>query len=203
MAFSFDSFQFAVALALFAAAVTAWRMAGVLRSGARSMLRFALVLFAALGVAGMAAAFFARFAPMLPVVALLVASLGSAALCLCLFSVFSRPVMPWAATLALTAALAAGLAAALLARPAVALAVQLLACAPVILIGFARLGDAVRQGAQVLAGGFALLCSGMALMDGAAPLSMLFLAAALLALSRASQLGVEQQRGRRSLHLIG
>jgi hypothetical protein len=203
MPFFFDSFGLAAAVLLFAAALWAWRLGATVRRGARIHLRFSILLFAALGTAGALGALAVPFQPVLPVVAMLAAGLGSAALALSVLAVFSRPVSPALSAILLVAALAAGLGAGLSSRPALAMGCQALVSAPVIVIGLARLGDALRAGALLLGGGFALLCAAMALMDGAVTITLLFLAASLLGLARALQLGVEQDRAHRSFGRIG
>jgi hypothetical protein len=203
MAFAFDSFSFIAAALLLAAALIGWRWLRPVRPAVRLTLRFAILLFAALACAGLAASLWPPFAAVLIVVALLVASLGSTALALGLFAIFSRRVPPLTASLALVLALAGGLGAGLAGQPVFALAIQILACSVIIVSGFGRLGDALLCGAQTIAGGFALLCAGMALMDGAVPIALLFLAAALLGLARALQFGVEQPRRGHSGGLIG
>lgn len=195
MAFSFDSLSFdslAAALLLFAAALTGWRLAAAARGPARLNIRFACLLFAGLAAAGLAMAFQPAFGDVVLVVALLAASLGSAALALG----FCRgAVKPAIASVALVAALGAGLAAGLLNAPVYALAVQVIAAAFVIVAGFGRLGENLLKGAEAIAGAFALICAGMTLMDRAATLSLVFFAAGLIGLARASQAGIEP-RGR-------
>ena len=203
MAFVLDLFGLVAAAALFGAAAWSWRLIAGLRQSVRLNLRFAIALFAALAAVGMGGALAADLQPVLLVVALLIANLGSAVLALAVFAVFSRPPSPSLSAAFLAAALAAGLAAGVTGMPVLAMACQGLIASPVIVIGFGRLGDVLRPGALVLGGGFALLCAGMALMDRAVVIALLFLAAALLSLARASQLGVEQDRARRGLRLIG
>lgn len=203
MAFSFDSFTLIAAALLLAATLLGWRLTATVRPAARAQLRFALLLFAALAVASLGAGVMSLFVPVALAVAILAAALGSAALALGIFTIFSRPVPPLPASVILVLALACGLAAILGDQPIYAMAVQMAAFAVIMVMGFGRLGDALHSGALTVAGAFALLCAGMALMDAAVAIALLFLAAAILGLARASQLGVEQPRARRNRRLIG
>ena len=73
-----------------------------------------------------------------------------------------------------------------------ALAALMTAAAFMIVAGFGRLGVHLRAGGQAIAGAFALICAGLTLMDQALPLALLFFAAGLIGVTRASQAGVEQ-----------
>lgn len=198
-----DLFTLIAAALLLAAALLALRWTHALRPAARAQWRFALLLFAAQGVAGLVGGVLPAFTPVALATAILSSALGSAALCLGVFAIFSRPVSSLSASVILVLALGCGLAAILGNQPIYAVAVQVMAFAGIVVLGFGRLGDAVHSGALTVAGAFALLCEGMAIMDGAVSIALLFAAAAMLGLARASQFGVEQPRRRKDGRRIG
>jgi hypothetical protein len=182
------------ALILFAAAVGAWRIALGARAQARIHLRFAAILFAALGAAeglGLVANGFAALAPAVAPVAL---SLGSIAISLSLFSLLSRPVPIAAASLGLMLALGFGLASALAGTPAYALVCQIAALALCAAVAFTILPFDAPRGLLSLLASLSLLCGGLMVMAGALSAASLFFAAGLVAAARVSQLGIEYQR---------
>jgi hypothetical protein len=198
MAFSFDSAPFVqsfCALPLLGAAAFAWNAAPPSRASVRLNLRFAAVLFAALGGAAFCVQLAPDFAGVDFAVACLVAALGSAALGLCVFGHLSRPPPAWAASLGLSAGLAAGLAASLTAEPAFALAAIIPSSALMLALGFGCLSRTPRIAMQTILGGAALAGGGMALMQTALGPSLLFFAAGLMGLACASQPRIEQQAG--------
>jgi hypothetical protein len=205
MAFSFDSaslVQGFCALPLLGVAAFAWNAAPATRASVRLNLRFAAVLFAALG----AAAFCVLLAPGLAgmdfAVACLVSALGGAALGLCVFAHLSRPPPPLAAGLALCAGLAAGLAASLTGQPVFALAAIIAASALMLALGFGCLSRTPRIAIQTILGAAALAGGGMALMQMAQGPSLLFFAAGLMGLACASRLRIEQQAGDRLIQSV-
>jgi hypothetical protein len=200
MAFSFDSQTGICALLLFAAALFAWMRAPVRRLSMRLNLRFAAVLLAA-------AAFAAVLAPGLfgvaLAVAVLVASLASAALALCTFGNFARPPPPLAASLGLSLGLILGLVAALSGQPAFALGGIILSGAVMIALALGRLSHRPLETGETIFAGLALICGGMALMENVLAPSLLFFAAGLGGVACASQPRVEQQAAIGFVHPIG
>ena len=201
MGFSFDSRLALSAALLCAVAALAWRLAGAKRAGVRLNLRFAAVLFAALGVEGLAASWTPSFVSVAFAVAMLVMALGSAALALSLFA--PRPAPPFAATVALVTALVCGLASALTGAPGFALGAEVLAIVVMILLGLARFGEARLAAMEIMAGALALLAAAMALLQGSLAGASLLFAAGLLGVSCASQTRVEQQAGALFVQAIG
>jgi hypothetical protein len=168
---AFDSLLTAGAAALFAAAVAAWHLAAPLRPAARSYLRFAATLLAALASAaplGLADA-----------AALLLLPLAASCLALAALARFARPMQSVAGTFALVLALAAGLGALLSGAVMTALG-------PVIVAGLAVIAAALTGTSPVAAlAGVALLALGPCfLAQGAGPGVMLLAAAALIGLAR-------------------
>lgn len=175
-----DSLLIASAIALFAACIAAWRMAGVLRAPARLPLRLATMLLAALATAGPLGLGTAT--------ALLLLPLTGALLALAALARFARPAHSAIASLALMAGLACGLAALLSDRWPVTLlplAIAALCVASAALHGMALVG--------VLAGP-ALLLAGLGLPQGGFGAGGLLLcAAAVIGLAR-SAAPVDQPR---------
>ena len=187
MAFSFDSLLALGALLLIGVAAYAFKLAQTGKPQVRHNLRFAAVLLAAPGVAGLVAAVLPAFLGAAFAAALLVTPLAAAALAL--GCVGPRPAPAWIASLALSAGLAAGLYAALLGAVTPALTVLILASA---VMGFsAAPGETRWRNAQTLAGALALLAGGLALSQGALSGAFLLFSAGLLA--RALQAPVEQR----------
>jgi hypothetical protein len=201
MGFSFDSHLALSAGLLCAVAALAWWMAGGKRAGVRLNLRFAAVLFAALGVEGVAASWTSSMIGVAFAVSMLVMALGSVALTLSLFA--PRPAPPFAASVALVAGLACGLASALMETPVFALVAEALSVAVMILLGLARFGDSRLAAVEIIAGGIVLLAAAMALLQGSLASASILFAAGLLGLSCASQMRVEQQADALFVQAIG
>ena len=193
MGFSFDSRLGFCAALLCATAALAWRLAASRRAGVRLNLRFAAILWAALGVEGLAAALTPSFLGVAFAIALMVPGLAGTALTLSLFA--PRPAPALLASVALAAELAAGLASVLSGQDWFAVCAQALSVSVMILIGLARLSVSRIAAAEILAGAFALLGGGMALVEGALAGALSLFAAGLLGLACASQTRVEQQAG--------
>ena len=198
----FDSDLALCALLLGMAAALGWFLASGARAPVRVNLRFAAVLFAALAVSAFASALWPEYTDAALGVALLTASLGSAALGLGVFASLSRPPPPLLASLALAAGLALGLIACLSGENIFALAALIPSVAVMLALGFGSLGLSPRKAVLTLLGA-ALLCGGMALMENALAPLLLFFAAALMGLACASQKRVEQQSGAALLRAIG
>jgi len=168
---AFDSLDILAALALFTACIGAWLLAAPLRAVTRLYLRFAAMLFAALGAA----------APLglADIAVLFLLPLGAASLTVSALAQFARPLPAFAASLVLVAALAGGLAALLSGMP-------LFALAPTLLAGLIVIAAAMNSVAvlPVLAGA-SLLASGLVLLEqGARAGLFLFCAAALVGLAK-------------------
>jgi hypothetical protein len=191
MAFFFDSPLALAALLLIAVAALAWRLAGRRVASVRLNLRFAAMLFVALGLAGLAAAFVPPLAEAAYAIALLTVSLCGIVLALCLFA--PRPAPAFPASVALVAGFAAGLVSVLLDAPVFALASLALGAGAMVLIGLARFGEAKLAALEIIAGAAALFFGGMALGEGALVAALLLFAAGLLGVACASQARVEQQ----------
>jgi hypothetical protein len=190
MAFVFDSLA---PLLLFAACVSAWVLAAPGRAPSRVNIRFAAMLFAALAAARLLGLLAPQFSAVAPAVALIAASLGGTALALGLFAFLARPLPVGAAALALGLSLGAGLAAALSGAPAYALGCEILGVSLSMAAALGALA-ANRAGAALsLMAALSLLCGGMALMEGAAGITEMFFAAALIGAARASQPLVQTQ----------
>src|SRR5579862_9711024 len=136
MAFSFDSPLGLSSLLLCLVAALAWRLAGRRIASVRLNLRFAAILFAALGVAGVAAALNEPLGEVAFAIALLVMSLGGVALALSLFQ--PRPAPPLLASLALVAAFACGLIATIMDAPVFAFGCLCAATLAMLPLGLAR-----------------------------------------------------------------
>jgi hypothetical protein len=201
MAFSFDSRLALSAALLCAVAALVWRLAGGCGAAARLNLRFATILFAAVGVAGLVASFNPPFAEAAFAIALLVVGTAPVALALSLFA--PRPAPPLPASAALVAGLAAGLVSALMDAPIFALAAQALSAAAMVLLGFARFEGTRLQAMEIIAGALALFFGGMALASGALAGALMLFAAGLLGLACASQARVQQQAGSGLRDVIG
>lgn len=172
----FDSLQLLCALALFAASIGAWWIAGALPVQARLYLRFAAVLLAAIAAA-------------VPLgisdeTALFLLPLASASLMIAALARFAARLPVWVATLALVAGLIGGLSAMLWNFP-------LLALTQVMVAGLAIIAAAL-NGTAIMAflAGVALLGSGLALIEqGAGNGFLLFAAAALVGLAKTGTQG--------------
>ena len=178
----FDSLHILAACALFAASVGAWWLAAPLRASARLYLRFAAMLFAALGAAGLVG--------LADVAALFLLPLSAASLMVAALARFASPLPVFAASLALSAGLACGFGALLS-------GITMLALAPVMLAGFAVMATALKDVAfiPVLAGASLLGSSLVFLEQGAREGLFLFCAAALIGLAKppaSSALAVQQ-----------
>lgn len=172
-------------------------MARGLRVSARVHLRFAAVLLAAWAAALLMPAPGLGFA-----VALLAATLATAAKGLALS--FPRATQPpiWLSSVALALTLAASLFAALGANPFAALACQTIAAAAILAVGLSRFAENPRWSCLVIAGAAALFLGSMALMADGLGQAALFFAAGLGLLTRASQKPVAEIDARVEL-LVG
>ena len=168
---AFDSLALVAAVAVFGAALGAWRLSAALAVQARLYLRFAAVLLAALAAASAVA--------LSHIAALLLLPLAAAGLSLSALARFARPLGNLGATLVLVAGLAAGLCA-MLADLAV------MALIPVAVAGLVIVAAALHAMAPVaLLSGLALFAASLVyLEEGARAGMLLFVAAALLGLSR-------------------
>src|ERR1700755_3061904 len=119
---AFDSLGLLAACALFCACVSAWLLAAPLRPAARFYLRFASMLFAALGVT--------RLAGLADVAGLFLLPLGGASLMVAALALFARPLPVFAIAAALVIALAGVLA-------GLVSSIWVLALAPVVFAGLA------------------------------------------------------------------
>lgn len=159
-----DSLFLLSALALFAACVGAWRMAGTFRSAARMPLRFSAMAFSALAVAAAL-----RLGD---VTALLLLPLAGASLALGVLARFARPAHTGVASAALMAGLGLGLAAMLSGH-------WLLALAPLAACALTIVAAALNGMAFVPAlGGVALLAAGLSLLQNGVGAGTLLLCAA-------------------------
>jgi hypothetical protein len=170
---AFDSLDILAALALFTACIGAWLLAAPLRAVARLYLRFAAMLFAALGAA----------APLglADIAVLFLLPLGAASLTVSALAQFARPLPAFAASLVLVAALAGGLAALLS-------GMALFALVPALLAGLIVVAAALNSVAAIpVLAGASLLASGLVLLEqGARAGLFLFCAAALVGLAKPS-----------------
>ena len=188
---AFDSLDIFAACALFCACVGAWQMAVSLRAPARLYLRFAAMLFAALGAA--------RLCGLAGTAALLLLPLAATSLMVAALALFARPLPAFAASVVLVAALASGLAA-LLSGAA------MLALVPALVASLAIIAAALNGVAAIpLLAGASLLAGGLAFLEQGAQAGMLLLCGAALvglakptANQRRSALAVEQQRRART-----
>ncbi|MEJ0026960.1 MAG: hypothetical protein WDN01_13115 [Rhizomicrobium sp.] len=177
---------------LLASTLAAWLVAAGARPPARVHIRFAAILFAALGVASLAAQ------PAAPAIALLVLPIGLSVLVLGAAAARAKPLEPTLAASLLAAVSLAALAAAVTGMAALSLGPSALGAVAIGVLG-ARSGDrlAVVQG---VAAAFCFLgaASAFALAD-AGPELTLFCAAGLLGLALAlsrSGAAVEERTGR-------
>lgn len=167
---AFDSLALIASVALFGAGVGAWLLAASHRSASRRYLRFAAVLLAALSVTAIAG--------LGDIAVLFLLPLSCVSLALSALGRFARPLRDVAATLALVASLACGLAAMLS-------GIWILALMPVALASLVIVAASVNSMALVPAlSGIALFAAGLATLQGAQIGALLFLAAALVGLSR-------------------
>ena len=178
------------ALLLCAVAALAWRFAAGGKAQLRLNLRFAAVLFAALGVAGVAAALAPAFRGPAFAIAMLVVALAAPALAL---SLFNR-APPLAASAGLTAGLAAGMASVLGDAPLFALLALTASVLAMMILASAYRGGL--KAAQIFAGSLGLFGGGMALLEGALTGALILFAAGLLGLASASQAGVQTRPAR-------
>jgi hypothetical protein len=186
---AFDSLDLFAALALFTACVGAWLLAAPLRAIARLYVRFAAMLFAALGAAALLG--------LADAAALFLLPLGGASLMVSALAQFARPLPVFAASLALVLALAGGLAALLS-------GFAMLALVPVIFASLAVIAASLNGVAAIpILAGASLLAAGLAFLEqGARAGLFLFCAAALVGLAKPDQgrsaLAVKQQRHARA-----
>jgi hypothetical protein len=168
---AFDSLILIAAVALFGAAIGAWRLSAALVVQVRLYLRFAAVLLAALAAASLFA--------LSNIAALLLLPLATAALSLSALARFARPLGNLGASLVLVASLAAGLSA-MLAN------LEIMALIPVAVAGLVIVAAALHAMAPVaLLSGLALFAASLVYLEGGARGGMLlFVAAALLGLTR-------------------
>src|SRR4051812_33285813 len=155
---AFDSLGILAACALFCACVSAWLLAAPLRPAARLYLRFAAMLFAALGVT--------RLVGLADVAGLFLLPLGGASLMVAALALFARPLPVLAVSAALMIALAGGLA-------GLVSGVAVLALAPVIFAGLAIIAASLNVVAVIpLLAGAALLAAGLAFLGQGAQAGM-------------------------------
>jgi hypothetical protein len=176
MAFD-SSLDIFAAAALFIAAIGAWLLAAPLGLRARLYLRFAAMLFSALGLSVPLA--------MADMATLLLLPLASAALLISALAHFGRalPVLP--ASIALVIGLGAGLSALISGYAMLAVAPVMIASLVVVATGLNSIAVM-----PVLAGG-SLLASGLAFMEQGARAGLLFFcAAALVGLAKPSDLKI-------------
>lgn len=178
---AFDSLGILAACALFCACVSAWLLAAPLRASARLYLRFASMLFAALGVT--------RLAGLADVAGLFLLPLGGASLMVAALALFARPLPVFAIAGALVIALAGGLA-------GLVSGVWVLALAPVIFAGLAIIAASLNGIAAIpILAGASLLAAGLSFLEQGAQAGMfLFCAAALVGLAKPSALAIQKQR---------
>jgi hypothetical protein len=188
----FDSLS---SLLLFAACVSAWLLVANARSTARMNVRFAAMLFAALGVASILGLLQPQFFPLAGAVALIGLSLGATCLALSLFALLARPLPAGAAALALVLSLGAGLGAALSGAAGYALGWAALAASLTIAAAVGSFPVGPLRAFLAVIAVLSLVAGGLALMQGAVFVTELFFAAAILAAARASQKRVESEAG--------
>ncbi|MEI7790014.1 MAG: hypothetical protein WCJ15_02460 [Alphaproteobacteria bacterium] len=178
---AFDSLGILAALTLFCACVSAWLLAATLRPAARLYLRFASMLFAALGVT--------RLVGLADAAGLFLLPLGGASLMVAALALFARPPPVFAIAGALVIALAGGLA-------GLVSGVWMLALAPVVFAGLAIIAASLNGIAAIpILAGVSLLAAGLAFLEQGAQAGMfLFCAAALVGLAKPSALAVQKQR---------
>lgn len=193
MASSFDSLLCISSLLLCAVAALAWRLAGRRGASVRINLRFAAILFAALGVTGVAASFNEPLGEIAFAIALLVMSLGSVALALSLFQ--PRPAPPLLASTALVASLACGLIATIMDAPVLAFGCLTLSALVMLPLGLARWSQSKLAAIETVLGAVALFLGIMALANDAMAACFMLFASGLLGLACASQTRVQQQAG--------
>ena len=178
---AFDSLGILAALTLFCACVSAWLLTAPLRPAARLYLRFASMLFAALGVA--------RLVGLADVAGLFLLPLGGASLMVAALALFARPLPVFAIAAVLVIALAGGLA-------GLVSGVWVLALAPVVFAGLAIIAASLNGIAAIpVLAGASLLAAGLAFLEQGAQAGMfLFCAAALVGLAKPSALAIQKQR---------
>lgn len=178
---AFDSLGILAALTLFCACVSAWLLSAPLRAPARLYLRFASMLFAALGVA--------RLVGLADVAGLFLLPLGGASLMVAALALFARPLPVFAIAAVLVIALAGGLA-------GLVSGVWVLALAPVVFAGLAIIAASLNGIAAIpILAGASLLAAGLAFLEQGAQAGMfLFCAAALVGLAKPSALAIQKQR---------
>ena len=170
-AMAFDSLGLPAACALFCACVSAWLLTTPLRASARLYLRFAAMLFAALGVT--------RLAGLADVAALFLLPLAGASLMVAALALFARPLPIFAISCALVIALAGGLAGLVSGK-------VVLALAPVILAGLVIIAASLHGvAAMPILAGLSLLAAGLAFLEQGAQAGLfLFCAAAVIGLCK-------------------
>jgi hypothetical protein len=180
----------AFALVLILGAAAGWIASGGAPARARAYLRFTAVLYAA-----MAAGAFLKLAP--AAVTDIVATLGSAVLCVAAFAAFRRSPPPFAASALLGLAALAGIAAAATGFAVLAAVPQVLSAAFLLLIARRELKQRRRAGVYLALSALSLvgaaacqLVPGMAARAGL----MLFSAAGLIGVAVASDVLVEQRQ---------
>ena len=178
---AFDSLGILAALTLFCACISAWLLAAPLRPAARLYLRFASMLFAALGVA--------RLVGLADVAGLFLLPLGGASLMVVALALFARPLPDFAIAAALVIALVGGLV-------GLVSGVWVLALAPVVFAGLAIIAVSLNGIAAIpILAGALLLAAGLAFLEqGAQAGTFLFCAAALVGLAKPSALALQNQR---------
>jgi len=178
---AFDSLGILAALTFFCACISAWLLAAPLRPAARLYLRFASMLFAALGVA--------RLVGLADVAGLFLLPLGGASLMVVALALFARPLPDFAIAAALVIALVGGLV-------GLVMGVWVLALAPVVFAGLAIIAVSLNGIAAIpILAGASLLAAGLAFLEqGAQAGTFLFCAAALVGLAKPSALALQNQR---------
>ena len=178
---AFDSLGILAALTLFCACISAWLLAAPLRPAARLYLRFASMLFAALGVA--------RLVGLADVAGLFLLPLGGASLMVVALALFARPLPDFAIAAALVIALVGGLV-------GLVSGVWVLALAPVVFAGLAIIAVSLNGIAAIpILAGASLLAAGLAFLEqGAQAGTFLFCAAALVGLAKPSAHALQNQR---------
>ena len=178
---AFDSLGILAALTLFCACISAWQQAAPLRPAARLYLRFACMLFAALGVA--------RLVGLSDIAGLFLLPLGGASLMVAALALFARPLPDFAIAAALVIALVGGLV-------GLVSGAWVLALAPVVFAGLAIIAASLNGIAAIpILAGASLLAAGLAFLDqGAQAGTFLFCAAALVGLAKPSALAMQNSR---------
>lgn len=193
MALLFDSL---CAAAVLFSAILSWSMAGGACGHGRIHLRFSAAMLASLSAA--------RLMPDSALaldVALLTPTLAAAASFLAL--AFSRRASIMVCGLILAAGLAAGLLAAALDMPALALGYQTVMAMALIAWGLSRSGETPHAAIIAVLGAAALLFGAMAVMNRSLDAAMLFFAAFMPLVARASQAAVADRRRLRGWLISG